>query len=160
MKLYIKQKIFSIKDKYDILDFNGNVVYDVTSELFTLAAKLHLYDTSGEERYFIKKKITLLLAQYEIYEGNKLCATIKQEFAFFRAKLNVSSVFGDFEINGNLMAMDYDINKNGQYFGSVHKKWLSWGDSYEIDIPDSEDAGFICALVIAIDNCLHNENQG
>jgi uncharacterized protein YxjI len=39
MKLYIKQKVFSIKDKYDILDSNGNVVYDVNSELFTFRNK-------------------------------------------------------------------------------------------------------------------------
>ena len=105
------------------------------------------------------KKNHLVIRQYEIYEGNNLYATIKQEFALFHAKINVNCIFGHFEINLNLMAMDYDINKNGQHFGSVHKKWLSSGDSYEIDITDSENARFICALVIAIDNCLDNENQ-
>jgi uncharacterized protein YxjI len=142
------------------MDAEGNVVYDVQSEFFTLAAKLHLYDSNGQEQYFIKKKLTFLLAEYEIYNNsNYLCATVSQEFAFFKSKLNVNSSFGNFEINGDFMSMDYDILRNGQYYGSVHKKWFSWGDSYELDIPSPEDAGFVSALVIAIDNCLHNENR-
>jgi len=159
MKLYIKQRIFSIGDKYDIYDANENVVFDVKSELFTIGAKLHLLDIYGQELYYIRRKLTLFLAQYEIYNNNALCAVVSQEFALFKAKLTVDSSMGNFEINGNFMSMDYEISQNGQYFGSVHKKWLTWGDNYELDIPDAKDAGFLCALVIAIDNCLHNENN-
>lgn len=159
MKLYIKQRIFSLGDKYDVYDMNENVVFDVKSELFTIGAKLHLCDTSGNELYYIKRKLTFMLAQYEIYKNHSLCATVSQEFALFRSKLNVDSSFGNFEIDGDFLSMDYNITKNGQYFGSIHKVWLSWGDSYELDIPEAENAGFLCALVIAIDNCLHNENK-
>ncbi|HHU73013.1 MAG TPA: hypothetical protein GXZ28_00100 [Clostridiales bacterium] len=159
MKLYIKQRIFALGDKYDIYDGNGNVVFDVKSELFTIGAKLHLFDRQGREIYFIRRRITFLLAKYEIYQGNQLCATINQEFAFLRKKLNVQSSLGNFEVNGDILSMDYTITRNGQYFGSIHKKWLSWGDTYELDIPYEEYAGFFCALVIAIDNCMHNEND-
>jgi uncharacterized protein YxjI len=160
MKLYIKQRIFSLGDKYDIYDANENVVFDVKSELFTIGAKLHLCDTQGRELYYIKRKLTFMLAQFEIYQNNFLCAAINQEFSLFHKKLNVESSLGNFSIDGDFFSMDYDITKNGNYFGSIHKKWLSWGDSYELDIPDSRDAAFLCALVIAIDNCLHNENNG
>ena len=160
MKLYIKQRIFSIVNKYDIYDEQENVVYDVDSELFTIGAKLHLKDINGQELYYIKKKLTFLLAQYEIYKDNDLCATVNQELSLFHAKLNVDSSFGKFDISGDFMSMDYEISRNGQYFGSIHKKWLSWGDSYELDIPDEENAGFLCALVVAIDNCLHNDKNG
>lgn len=159
MKLYIKQRIFSIGDKYDIYDINENVVFDVQREIFTIGAKLHLCDPSGNELYYIKRKLTFLLAQYEIYKDQILCATISQEFTLFHSKLNVDSCFGNFEINGDFLSMDYTITKDGQYFGSIHKVLLSWGDSYELDIPDAENAGFLCSLVIAIDNCLHNENH-
>jgi uncharacterized protein YxjI len=159
MKLYIKQRVFSFGDKYDVYDADENVVFNVESELFTIGAKLHLYDTNGQELYYIRKKLTFLLAEYEIYQNNTLCAVISQEFAFFSSKLNVESDMGSFRIEGDFMSMDYDIIKDGIYFGSIHKKWLSWGDSYELDIPDSQNAGFLCALVIAIDNCMHNENH-
>lgn len=159
MKLYIKQKIFSFKDKYQIYDSEQRVVYDVDGEMFTLGSKLHLYNIHGQEEYFIKQRLSLFLAKYEIYKNNNLCATVNQEFSMFKARLNVESTYGQFTFKGNFMSMDYEILRNGQYFGSIHKKWLSWGDSYELDIPDSENAGFFCALVIAIDNCLHNGNN-
>lgn len=159
MKLYIKQKIFSIGDKYDIFDGDGNVVYDVKSEIFTMMPKIHINDVYGTEQFLIKKKFTFMLAQYEVYKGDFICATIAQEFAFFKTKLKVDSAYGNFTIDGNFWSMDYEITKDGQYFGSIHKKWLSWGDSYELDIPNQEDAGFLCALVIAIDNCMHQENN-
>jgi uncharacterized protein YxjI len=156
MKLYIKQRIFSFGDKYDVLDADENVVFDVESELFTFGSKLHLYNTQGQELYYIKSKLTFILAQYEIYNNNDLCATINQEFALFHSKLSVDSNLGIFAIDGDFMTMNYQITRDGQYFGSISKKWLTWGDSYELDIPDDENAGFFCALVIAIDNCLHN----
>lgn len=159
MKLYIKQRVFSLGDKYDIYDANENPVFHVRSELFTIGAKLHLCDTNGQELYYIKRRITLLLAKYEIYKNNILCATISQKMSFFKPRLNVDSSYGNFEIKGDLFGMDYEITRNGQYYGSVHKKWFTWGDSYELDIPDEDNAGFFCALVIAIDNCMHNENN-
>lgn len=159
MKLYIKQRIFSLGDKYDIYDVNQNVVFDVDSEIFTIGAKLHLYDIQGRELYYIKRKITFFMAQYEIYQNNMLSAVIEREFSFFTPKLNVESSLGNFSIEGDFFNLDYSIYKNGQYFGGIHKKWLSWGDSYELDIPNEEYAAFFCALVIAIDNCLHNENK-
>jgi uncharacterized protein YxjI len=159
MKLYIKQRVFSIGDKYTIFDENENMVYNVESELFTIGAKMHMYNAGGNELYYIKKKLTLFLAQYEIYHGDVLCAGISQEFAMFHSKLSVDSSLGKFEINGDFLSMDYEITRNGGYFGSIHKKLLTWGDSYELDILDPENSGFFCALVIAIDNCMHNENN-
>ena len=159
MKLYLKQKIFSIKDKYNIFDVNENLVYHVVSEFFTIGAKLHLYNKHEQEEYYIKRRITFFLAKYEIYKNDVLCATVSQELSFLRSKLNVNSTYGNIGIKGNFLSMDYEMTRDGQYFGSVHKKWLSWGDSYEIDIPNEEHAGFMCALVIAIDNCLHNGNN-
>ncbi len=159
MKLYIKQRVFSLGDKYDVYDSQENIVFNVESELFTIGAKLHLYNTQGQELFYIKRSFTLFLADYEIYQENNVIARISQEFSFFHAKLNVESMMGEFEINGDFMSMDYQIIRNGQYFGGVYKKWLSWGDSYELDIPENQNAGFFCALVIAIDNCLHNESK-
>ena len=79
--------------------------------------------------------------------------------SFMRGKLDIDSRIGRFYVEGNLLGMDYTIYKDGAYFGSVHKKWLSWGDSYELDIPNSKDVGFFCALVVAIDHCMHNEQS-
>ncbi|MBW7573937.1 LURP-one-related/scramblase family protein [Caproiciproducens faecalis] len=159
MNLYIKQKIFSLRDKYNVYDELGDPVYAVEGELFTWGAKIHLCDLMGNELYYIQQKLFKFLPEYEIYTGNQFCARIKKEFTFFTPRLNVQSSYGDFEITGSFMEMDFIIQRNGQVFGEIHKKWLSWADTYCLTVTNPEDAAFFTSLVIAIDNCMHNESN-
>lgn len=159
MLLYIKQKIFSFNDKYDVYNPNLEPVYHVESEFLTLLSKIHLYDLYGNELFYIKKNFTFLFAQYDIYSKNKLCATVNQKFSLFSNKLSVSSDYGEIEIQGDIFGMDFNIICNGILLGSIRKKWLSIGDSYELEIVNENDAGFFTALAIAIDNCLHNSSN-
>lgn len=159
MKLYIKQRVFAIGDKYNIYNEEEQLVYCVRSQLISFGAKLFLMDEQEREQYFIKQRITFFLKEYEIYKENRLCACIEQKLSFLKSKLTIKSTYGDFEVHGNLWGMDYEIQKDGVYFGAVHKALLSWGDSYELDIPEETDPAFFVAIVIAIDNCLHNENN-
>lgn len=159
MKLYIKQRVFSIGDKYDVYDEAGNVYYDVKSELFTIGAKIHVNNVQGQELYYIKRKITFALARYEIYRGSYLCAVIQQQFSFFKPRLVITSDYGEFEVQGDFMDWNFEIVKNGALVGSVSKQWLSWSDTYELYIPEDSDSAFFASLVIAIDNCLHSNNN-
>lgn len=159
IKLYIRQKVFSIGDRYNIVNENGQPVFSVESEIFTFGAKIHLYDVTGQELYFIQQKLFKFLPEYNIYTGDSHCATIKKEFSFLKPRLNITSQFGDFTFDGNLFAMDFVILNNGNLVGELHKKWLSWGDCYELIVNDDNDAPFLCAISIAIDHCLHNENK-
>ena len=36
-------------------------------------------------------------------------------------------------------------------FRSIHKVWFTWGDSYELDIPDSRNEVLALSVVLAID---------
>ncbi|MDR5658495.1 hypothetical protein RH915_03230 [Serpentinicella sp. ANB-PHB4] len=51
------------------------------------------------------------------------------------------------------------MTKNGKYVASVNKKWLSFADTYMTDIADDEDQPFMLALVIVIDQVLHDRNH-
>ena len=49
MKLYIKQKVFSIKDKFTIKDEEGNDKYFVEGKILSLGKKFHVYNMEKEE---------------------------------------------------------------------------------------------------------------
>lgn len=159
MKLYIKQKIFSIGDKYDVYDENGNLFFDVSNELFTIGAKIHIKDTRGQELYYLRRGLTFMCGRFEVYRGPILCAVIQQEFRFFKPKLHISSEYGEFDIEGDFFSWDFEIVKDGFLFGRVSKQLLSWSDTYELYVPEGNDPAFFAALVIAIDNLLHNNND-
>lgn len=159
MELYIRQKVFSIGDKYDVYNEYEQPVFHVEGEIFTWGAKIHLYDLTGAELFFIQQKVFAFLPEYSVFQGENFCARIKKEFTFLRPRLTVESSFGNLEINGEFMNMDYYITLNGQVMGEIHKKWLSWGDTYLLMINDPKDAPFFTALAIAVDNCLHNDRK-
>lgn len=159
MILYIKQKLFSFKDDYNVYDESLQPIYRVESEFLAMLSKIHLYDMNGKELFFIKRKLKFMFAEYEIYSGDKLCAVVKQEFAMFRPKLSVSSAYGDFDIDGEFFQMDFEVKCNGMLLGRISKEWLTFGDSYRLEVENSFNSGFFTALVIAIDNCMHNGNN-
>ena len=47
MLLHIKQKVFSIGDKFTITDDAGADRFYVEGEIFTFGKKLHIYDMTG-----------------------------------------------------------------------------------------------------------------
>jgi len=159
MKLYIKQRIFSIGDKYDVYDEMQNVVYTVQGQVFSIGAKISIFDRAGQEIYFIKQRITFLLAHYELYKNNQLVADVRSEFALFRPRLSVTSGYGNFSMVGDIFSMDFEILKDGVPVGRISKQWLTWGDTYELDIYNNFDPDFFAALVITIDNCMHNGDK-
>jgi uncharacterized protein YxjI len=159
LELYIQQRVFSLGDKYDVYNEQQEPVYHVQGEFFSWGAKIHLYDLDGNELYYIRQKLLAFLPEYAVYQGDAFCARIKKEFSFLHPRLTVESGFGNFEITGNILDMDYEILRDGETMGEIHKKWLSWGDAYLLSIRDYKDAAFLTALAIAVDNCLHNDSK-
>lgn len=159
MTLYIKQKLFSLGDKYNILDADQRTVYTAWGELFALGNKIHLCDASERELLFIKQRLMTLLPAFEIYHGDDLCATLRKEFTFFCKKISVESRFGNFVIEGNFWDHEYSISCNGKLYGTVRKEWLAWGDVYALHIQTEEHTAFFVALVLAIDCILEGEKN-
>lgn len=159
MKLYIKQKLFSIGDKYNIYNERQEPIFKVWSEIFAFGAKVHLLDQLDKELFYIEQKLFKFLPEYHIYNGNSLCAVIKKELTFLSPKLSIKGTYGDFSVEGNLLGMDFNIKDRENVIGSIHKVWLSLGDCYEMSISEESDIAFFTALVVAVDHCLHNENN-
>ena len=149
MKLYIKQKVFSWGDKFTVKDKNGHDRYYVEGEVFTFGKKLHVYDMRGNEVAFIKQEVWTWMPKYYVFCGDRQVAEIKQEFTFFFPKYNIEGL--GWEINGSFMAHDYEITKAGAPIVTIRKEWMSWGDSYELDIADPQDEIVALAVVLTID---------
>ena len=43
------------------------------------------------------------------------------------------------------------ITKNGNPIVTISKEWMTWGDSYELDIADPDDETVALAVVLTID---------
>lgn len=160
MNLYIKQKVFSFSDKYNVFDEFGELVFEVKGEVFTLGAKLHIFDTRGVELMSIHRELFAFPPRYTIYENGVDRARVTQKFAWFKSKFEISDRQGMFNLDGDFLSRNYSITTpNGNLLGTIEKEWLTWGDTYKLTVSDPSHAAFFCALVIAIDECLYNNKD-
>ena len=149
MKLYIKQKVFSWGDKFTVKDENGQDRYFVEGEVFTFGKKLHVYDMSGHEVAFIQQEVWSFMPRYYVFCGDRQVAEIKKEFTFLFPKYSIDGL--GWEVDGSFMAHDYEITKGGYPIVTIRKEWMTWGDSYELNISNPEDEIVALAVVLTID---------
>ena len=149
MKLYMKQKVFSWADRFTIKDEYGADKYYVEGQVFSLGKKLRVYDLVGNEVAYIEQQVFTFLPRFYVYVNGSKVAEIVKEFSFFTPRYSVEGLGWDVE--GSFMAHDYWINKNGHEIIRISKEWMTWGDSYQIDIQEKEDEIIALAVVLAID---------
>ena len=149
MKLYMKEKFLSLHDRFAIRDENGWEKYFVEGEFLSLGKKLHLLNVHGEEVSFIQQKLFTLMPCYTVSVRGREVAQIRKEFTLFFQRYVIDGL--GWEIEGNVWAHEYEIRRNGRPIVSISKEWLTWGDSYVLDILDPADEILALAVVLTID---------
>lgn len=157
MKLYIKEKIFTWGDKFTVKDEAGNDKYVVEGEIFSWGKKLHVYDMQGYEVSFIKQEMLRFLPAYSVYHRGRQVAEIRKEFSFLFPRYTIDGL--GWQIDGRFMAHDYEITKAGRSIVTIRKEWMTWGDSYELDIRDPADEIVALAVVLTIDCVIEAQNN-
>ncbi len=149
MKLYIKQKVFSWGDKFTVKDAAGEDRYFVEGEVFSLGKKLHVYNRNGQEVAFIQQKLLTWMPRYSVVMGGSEVAQVVQKFTFFRPRYTIEGL--GWEVDGDFFAHDYQVHQAGRTIAAISKEWMTWGDSYELDIADSANEVMALAVVLTID---------
>lgn len=159
MIFYIREKVFSFGDSFTIRDVNGYDAYKVIGKVFSLGNKLRLCTMDDRELVYIEQKLFKFLPEYHIYMDNDIAAVIKRELSFFKPKLRIESRFGNFDVEGSILAYNFTVYRNEVAVADINKKAFAISDTYEADISDAESYPFILSLVIAIDQIFHDDKN-
>ena len=157
MKLYIRQKVFSFGAKFNITDEYGEERYRVEGEVFTFAPKLHIFDVTGNEVALVQRKLLSLMPRFYVYVDGEQIAEIIKEITFLKQKYDI--IGKGWTVDGDFTAHDYSIKSNGDEIARIHKVWMSWGDSFELDIRDTDDEVVLIAVILAIDAVMDAGNS-
>ena len=157
MKLYIKEKIFSWNEKFFVKDAYGNDKYVVEGEFFSLGKKLHVYDMTGCEVAFIRQELMTLLPCFTVCSDGEEIARVKKEFSFLVPRYSIEGL--GWEIEGSFWEHEYQITRDGEPIVTITKEWMTWGDSYELDIAPEADEIVALAVVITIDCVVESQNN-
>ncbi len=159
MKFYIKQKVFSFKDKFRVMNENQELQYEIKGKFMSISNKLELLDKNGEPVLRAKRKVISFLPKYFIYDLNgQEIATVKRLFSL-RPKFIISALRTDLEVEGSLFAHSFGIFNHGKEVATISKKIISWGDTYEINIFDEENTELYLFIVIVLDQVIHEKKQ-
>ncbi|QUH26365.1 LURP-one-related/scramblase family protein [Serpentinicella alkaliphila] len=159
MKYKIRQRILSFGDNFTIKNEFEEDKYIVRGKVFAIGDKLRIYDLVGNELVYIEQKVLRFIPEYNLYSGGRHLATVKKEFTLLKPRFNITSSIGNYTINGGFFGYDFEIIKDGRAVASVNKKWISFADTYIAEIMEGEDQPFMLALVIVIDQVLHDRNH-
>ena len=154
MKFTVKQRVFSFGAKYDVWDIEGNPVYHVCGEVFSLGRVLHILDMNDNEVASVEQRIFTFGPKYDVYCGSELRATIsKQLFTFIGSHYTIEGT--DWEVEGAPLSHEFSIvDGSGNEVAQISKEWFTWGDAYQISIAEHVDAVTALAVVLVIDACI------
>ncbi len=149
MKLYLRQKVFSWVDRFTAKDAFGTDRYFIEGEFLSWGKKLHISDAAGHEVAFVRQKMFSFLPKFFVSIGGVEVAEIVKEFTFLQPRYRIDGL--GWEVEGNFWAHDYEITQHGRVIVTIRKEWMSWGDSYALDIAESQNEVMALAVVLAID---------
>ncbi|MEK3686068.1 MULTISPECIES: LURP-one-related/scramblase family protein [unclassified Paenibacillus] len=148
-ELFIKQKVFSLREKFTVKNQQEQDVYYVEGSFMRIPKTFSIMNTADEEVALITKKVFSFLPKFFVEVDGREVLTIKKEFSFLKARYTIDSA--DIEVHGNWWDMDFQVIQRGAVIGEVNKKWFTWGDSYSVQVFKEEMEAIIIAIVVAID---------
>ena len=161
MRYVMKQKFWTWGDDFRIRDADGRDVFFVDGRAFSWGEKLSFQDTQKKELAFIRQTLLAWGPTYEIEVHGRLVAVVKKKFfTLFRCKFTVD-IPGpdDLEAQGSFLDHEYSLERHGRRVAEVSRKWVSWTDTYGVDIAAGEDDVLILATAVVIDMVCHQEGK-
>ena len=149
MKLYLKQKFFSWKDRAWVKDEAGQDKYFIEGKVLSIGKKLWIMTPSGEQLAFVRQKVPTLLPKFIVEIGGREVATIVKKFTFLKPKYVIDGLGWD--VQGDFLGHDYTVYASDRPIITIHKRWMSWGDAFELDIASGTDEVLALSVVVAID---------
>ena len=154
--LLIKNKFWSLRGNSVVNDISGAPAFEVKGT-FSLWRKKKIYDTEGNLLYIVRNKmIRFFMNSCYIYDGNKTkIARLKQKFHLLKGEFVLLGYKDEYAIDGTLGLLserNMTITRNGEVIGEAGRKGAT--DSFYLTAYHDEDAAFLVALIVAIDNII------
>ena len=150
MKLFVKEKLFSMHNRYYIYNENEELEYEIESKVISIGDKTTIYDKNHKTVAYIEQEIFHFMPHYNVYIEDQYKYQIKKKFQFFKNDYELSNMY---KVEGSTFNLNFTvINNYGKTVALVNRKFLSIGDKYQIEILDKKDIYTILTIIVAITN--------
>jgi uncharacterized protein YxjI len=162
MRYVMREKFFAWGNDFTIKDEDGRDVYFVDGKAFSLGHKLSFQDMEGNELAFIRQRLMAWGPTYQIERDGEVLAVVKKHLlTLFTCKFTVD-VPGpdDLEASGDLFDHEYSFRRGHHNVAWVSRRWMSWTDTYGVEVEPDEDDILILASAVVIDLVCHHAKRG
>ena len=152
----MKERMISVGDDYWIEDDSGERAFKVNGKVARIRDSWVLEDALGNEVASIRERKMSVRDAIKIEFGGQE-ATVKKAMIGFRDRFHVDVEHGeDLTVKGNIVAHDYEIERDGDKIAEVSKKWLRARDTYGVEVLNVADTVLVLAVTVAVDALAHD----
>jgi uncharacterized protein YxjI len=156
----IKEKFWSWKDEFSILDGDSSPRFFVEGKAFSWGDKLSFQDANRNEVAFINQELFSWKPRYQIIQNGRVFAEVVKEWTWFKKKFTLDIPGpNDYSIEGSFWQHEFIFTRGDRQVARVSAKLWDWSHEYGVEIVDGEDDALILCTCIVIDQTLHNEQQ-
>ena len=160
MRYQVQQRVFSLGDRFDIVDEQGQPAFQVKSHLLSIGHSMDLLDSTGAQVAHIQERVLTFHPEYEISRGGQVVAVVQKKlFTLVHDRFTVEGAAGTFEMVGDWLSWNYSITQNGQSVAQISKQLALFHDRYGVDIAEGVDVPNILCLVIVMDEVAHPDTE-
>lgn len=156
---YIKERIFTIRSKFDVTNEEGETQYIVEADKFNIGKNISIYNKDGIKVIYFREKIRFGTHKYIAYNSNMdEIAEIKKEFICPEYK--ISGTIGNISMRANdSFARHYDIEYGDILIGKIGKDLTFLRDEYYLEVFDEIFTEFLVGLLVMIDMIKYNNKD-
>jgi uncharacterized protein YxjI len=153
VRYIIRERFFRLGEDSDITDEQGRPVLHVDGKVLTLHDTLIVRDLQGTEVARVQRQLIALRPTYDITrQGQELAEVRKKLISPFVDRYTID-IPGpdDLNVTGSLFEHEYKIERDNRVVATVSKRWISFTETYGVEIAPGEDDLVILTAVLAID---------
>jgi len=149
----MRQKLAAFGNDFVIETADGIPAFKVDGKALRVRNTIQIDDASGQHRYRVQERIARVRDTMVIERNGHRVAAIHQALvAPVRDRFDVEIVGGpNLHVQGNILAHEYAITRNGATVATVSKQWFRYRDMYGVEVMPGEDDAFVLAVTAAID---------
>ena len=158
MKLYVKNKFFSIGGGSSATDENGKDVFIIKGRPFSPTKVKKIYDLNNNLLYKVRNKFWNNPFSFKgpkilVFNGAGEEVAILRKPKVFTANFEIESTLGNFSVEGQgFLTGQFIVKQNNEEIAVIEKLINLAVDSFELIVHNEQYASLMLAFLICMDN--------
>ena len=153
----MRRRMFALRDVFWVETARDQRVVQVDGRALCQSGALLFRDAAGREVYRIQEKLLRVRDSMYVYRGGDVAAKVHNGlFLPLRDRFLIDVPgHGDLTTRGNVVYLEYGLERNGVTIARVSKRWFGGHDAYGVDVAPEEDRLLVLAITVIIDSMCH-----